>query len=160
MGFGRKVLTVEELCEHLRIHRVTLYRLLRRGEIPGFKIGAIGGSTSRISNAGNEALRRARRNQDDRRRLRQPSFRQGSRKARDRGKERSRQHASPGDCHRARFVGRCVFSRPIDRWQFRWRHLVRTPAKRSRHMRPSPLLEAIFRPGQWPPKYRLRERRK
>jgi excisionase family DNA binding protein len=34
-----KVITVGELAEHLRVHRSTLYRLLKKGQLPGFKIG-------------------------------------------------------------------------------------------------------------------------
>ncbi|HXY04282.1 MAG TPA: helix-turn-helix domain-containing protein [Terriglobales bacterium] len=35
-----KVMTVNELANYLRIHRTTLYRLLRRGELPGFRVGS------------------------------------------------------------------------------------------------------------------------
>lgn len=35
-----KVLTVNELSEYLRVHRSTIYRLLKKGELPGFKIGS------------------------------------------------------------------------------------------------------------------------
>jgi excisionase family DNA binding protein len=35
-----KVITVGELAEYLRVHRSTLYRLLKKGEVPGFKIGS------------------------------------------------------------------------------------------------------------------------
>jgi excisionase family DNA binding protein len=35
-----KVLTVNELADYLRVHRSTIYRLLKKGEIPGFKIGS------------------------------------------------------------------------------------------------------------------------
>jgi excisionase family DNA binding protein len=35
-----KVLRVSELCSYLRVHRSTIYRLLKRGQIPGFKIGS------------------------------------------------------------------------------------------------------------------------
>jgi excisionase family DNA binding protein len=35
-----KVMTVNELADYLRIHRTTLYRLLRRGELPGFRVGS------------------------------------------------------------------------------------------------------------------------
>jgi excisionase family DNA binding protein len=34
------VMTVTEACDYLRIGRTTLYRMIRRGEIPYFKIGA------------------------------------------------------------------------------------------------------------------------
>jgi excisionase family DNA binding protein len=33
-----KVLTVSELSEYLRVHRSTIYRLLKKGQLPGFKI--------------------------------------------------------------------------------------------------------------------------
>ena len=35
-----KVITIGELAEYLRVHRSTLYRLLRKGQLPGFKIGS------------------------------------------------------------------------------------------------------------------------
>jgi len=35
-----KVLTVGELAEYLRIHRSTVYRLLKRRQLPSFKIGS------------------------------------------------------------------------------------------------------------------------
>jgi excisionase family DNA binding protein len=35
-----KVITVGELAEYLRVHRSTLYRLLRKQQLPGFKIGS------------------------------------------------------------------------------------------------------------------------
>lgn len=35
-----KVLTVGELSNYLRVHRSTVYRLLKRGQLPGFKIGS------------------------------------------------------------------------------------------------------------------------
>ena len=35
-----KVLTVNELSDYLRVHRSTIYRLLRKGQLPGFKIGS------------------------------------------------------------------------------------------------------------------------
>lgn len=35
-----KVLTVGELSNYLRVHRSTIYRLLKRGQLPGFKIGS------------------------------------------------------------------------------------------------------------------------
>jgi excisionase family DNA binding protein len=34
------MLTVNELADYLRISRSMIYRLLKRGEIPGFKIGS------------------------------------------------------------------------------------------------------------------------
>ena len=35
-----KVLTASELSEYLRVHRSTIYRLLKKGQLPGFKIGS------------------------------------------------------------------------------------------------------------------------
>jgi excisionase family DNA binding protein len=34
------VLTVSELSEYLRIHKAKVYRLVKNGGIPGFKIGS------------------------------------------------------------------------------------------------------------------------
>ena len=33
------IMTSKEVAEYLRIHQATLSKLVRRGEIPGFKIG-------------------------------------------------------------------------------------------------------------------------
>jgi len=33
------VLTVTEVAEILRVHSTTIYRLVKRGELPGFKLG-------------------------------------------------------------------------------------------------------------------------
>jgi excisionase family DNA binding protein len=35
-----KYLTVGELSDHLQIHRSTIYRLLKEGKLPGFRIGS------------------------------------------------------------------------------------------------------------------------
>ena len=35
-----KVITVGELSEYLRVHRSTIYRLLKKGQLPAFKIGS------------------------------------------------------------------------------------------------------------------------
>jgi excisionase family DNA binding protein len=40
MATELKVLTVNELSDYLRVHRSTIYRLLKRGQLPGFKIGS------------------------------------------------------------------------------------------------------------------------
>ena len=40
MQSNAKVITVAELSEYLRVHRSTLYRLLKKGRLPGFKIGS------------------------------------------------------------------------------------------------------------------------
>jgi len=39
MADGPEILTPKEVCEMLRIHRVTLYKLIRQGRIPSFRIG-------------------------------------------------------------------------------------------------------------------------
>lgn len=35
----RKLMTVEELADHLRLSERTIYRLLKKGNIPGIKVG-------------------------------------------------------------------------------------------------------------------------
>jgi excisionase family DNA binding protein len=40
MPVPAKVMTVNELSDYLRVHRSTIYRLLKKGQIPGFKIGS------------------------------------------------------------------------------------------------------------------------
>jgi excisionase family DNA binding protein len=35
-----KLVTVKELSDYLRVHPSTIYRLLKQGELPGFKLGA------------------------------------------------------------------------------------------------------------------------
>jgi excisionase family DNA binding protein len=40
MHSAAKVITVGELAEYLRVHRSTVYRLLKKGQLPGFKIGS------------------------------------------------------------------------------------------------------------------------
>lgn len=35
-----RVLTVGDVSEYLRVHRSTVYRLLKKGQLPGFKIGS------------------------------------------------------------------------------------------------------------------------
>ena len=39
MAQGTRVLTVGEISDYLRVHRSTVYRLLKKGQLPGFKIG-------------------------------------------------------------------------------------------------------------------------
>jgi excisionase family DNA binding protein len=39
MPYEEHIFTVPELSEYLRIHRTTIYRLLSRGLIPGFRVG-------------------------------------------------------------------------------------------------------------------------
>jgi excisionase family DNA binding protein len=38
MGDDREVLTVKEVCDLLRVHPATLYKLAREGKIPSFRI--------------------------------------------------------------------------------------------------------------------------
>jgi len=33
--------TIKELSEHLRVHPTTIYRLLREGRLPGFRVGSL-----------------------------------------------------------------------------------------------------------------------
>jgi excisionase family DNA binding protein len=40
MASPAKVMTVNELADYLRVHRSTIYRLLKKGQLPGFKIGS------------------------------------------------------------------------------------------------------------------------
>lgn len=37
---GRKVMTVKELSDYLRVHPSTIYRQLRQGRLPAFKVGS------------------------------------------------------------------------------------------------------------------------
>ncbi len=36
-----RVKTVDEIANELQVHRITIYRLLKSGKIPGFKIGRV-----------------------------------------------------------------------------------------------------------------------
>ncbi len=40
MATPTRLVTVKELSNYLRVHPSTIYRLLKRGEIPGFKLGS------------------------------------------------------------------------------------------------------------------------
>ena len=35
-----QIFTIKELSEHLRVHPTTIYRLLRQGGLPGFRVGS------------------------------------------------------------------------------------------------------------------------
>jgi excisionase family DNA binding protein len=35
-----EVMTVPELAEYLRVHPITIYRLLHAGRLPGFRVGS------------------------------------------------------------------------------------------------------------------------
>ena len=37
---AEEILTISELSTHLRVHPTTIYRLLREGRIPGFRVGS------------------------------------------------------------------------------------------------------------------------
>jgi len=37
---GHRILTVQEIADYLRVHPSTIYRLLKKGEIPAFKVGS------------------------------------------------------------------------------------------------------------------------
>jgi excisionase family DNA binding protein len=40
MASSEEILTISELSAHLRVHPTTIYRLLREGRIPGFRVGS------------------------------------------------------------------------------------------------------------------------
>jgi len=40
MASSAEILTIAELSAHLRVHPTTIYRLLREGRIPGFRVGS------------------------------------------------------------------------------------------------------------------------
>jgi excisionase family DNA binding protein len=40
MPSNEDILTIAELSDHLRVHPTTIYRLLREGRIPGFRVGS------------------------------------------------------------------------------------------------------------------------
>jgi len=40
MRLEAKVITIGELAVYLHVHRSTLYRLLKKGQLPAFKIGS------------------------------------------------------------------------------------------------------------------------
>jgi excisionase family DNA binding protein len=35
-----QILNVSELSKYLRVHKTTIYRMLRQGRLPGFRIGS------------------------------------------------------------------------------------------------------------------------
>jgi excisionase family DNA binding protein len=37
---GSPLMTVRELAAYLRVHPTTIYRMLRQGDVPAFKIGS------------------------------------------------------------------------------------------------------------------------
>lgn len=38
--FPNRMLTAQELAAYLRVNRSTIYRLLKKGKLPGFRIGS------------------------------------------------------------------------------------------------------------------------
>lgn len=40
MESNGEIMTIGELAAHLRVHPTTIYRLLREGRIPGFRVGS------------------------------------------------------------------------------------------------------------------------
>jgi excisionase family DNA binding protein len=40
MASEDEIFTIKELSEHLRVHPTTIYRLLRQGRLPGFRVGS------------------------------------------------------------------------------------------------------------------------
>jgi excisionase family DNA binding protein len=40
MASDEEILTITELSAYLRVHPTTIYRLLREGRIPGFRVGS------------------------------------------------------------------------------------------------------------------------
>jgi excisionase family DNA binding protein len=39
MEIDHEILTVKEICDLLQVHQTTLYKLVREGSIPAFRIG-------------------------------------------------------------------------------------------------------------------------
>ena len=40
MESGNEILTIKEVCDLLQIHPTTVYKLIRKGKIPSFRIGS------------------------------------------------------------------------------------------------------------------------
>lgn len=40
MATQDEIFTIKELSDHLRVHPTTIYRLLRQGRLPGFRVGS------------------------------------------------------------------------------------------------------------------------
>src|SRR5579872_4107985 len=38
---GGDIMTLQEIAGHLRVHVTTIYRLLKNGGLPGFKVGGV-----------------------------------------------------------------------------------------------------------------------
>ena len=39
-GMNQQVLTVKEVADYLRLHTSTVYKLLKRGNLPAFRVGS------------------------------------------------------------------------------------------------------------------------
>jgi len=39
MAGDREVLTIKEICDLLRVHPTTVYKMVRQGKIPSFRVG-------------------------------------------------------------------------------------------------------------------------
>lgn len=78
MAGEEKIMTIRELSEFLRVHPTTIYRLLRQGRLPGFRVGSNwrfsreaierwergqGSKVSEYSNRGHRGRSKARRRQ-------------------------------------------------------------------------------------------------
>ena len=48
MAGDQDILTVKELCDLLRVHPATVYKMARKGKIPGFRVGTEWPMTPRI----------------------------------------------------------------------------------------------------------------
>jgi excisionase family DNA binding protein len=40
MAIGDEILTVKEVCKLLQVHQSTVYKLIKEGRIPAFRIGS------------------------------------------------------------------------------------------------------------------------
>ena len=40
MVMAEDIFTIKDLSEHLRVHPTTIYRILRQGRLPGFRVGS------------------------------------------------------------------------------------------------------------------------
>jgi excisionase family DNA binding protein len=37
---GNEILTMKDICDLLRVHQSTIYKLIKKGKIPSFRIGS------------------------------------------------------------------------------------------------------------------------
>jgi excisionase family DNA binding protein len=65
------ILTVDELAEYLKVHRTTIYRLVKARKLPALRISApTGGSTESTSTNGESLKRSAKRDEETSRAMR------------------------------------------------------------------------------------------